>query len=249
MRKAKITSDVAVMELPQSSLGVRTRAKTLALQRLQATNPPPNPPANDSSYLQLRSRRLEKPNDSIKPPKSGAKESCRENPEPNRCPINPNPKTGSRLRPTNTGSVWSDSVSFSKKEKGLFDERFLVATEGGGEAEDYADLGVEASFGENNFEFECREQSTRESTPCSLIRESDTIGTPPGSSTRPTSLTVSDRQIWNSMRDMPTTHEMEEFFTFAEQEQQRLFTEKYNFDVVNDLPIPGRYEWVRVCPP
>lgn len=68
---------------------------------------------------------------------------------------------------------------------------------------------------------------------------------------------------------------MEEFFTFAEQQQQRLFMEKYvvfnstdtvifkrvllstnvkilffinryNFDVVNDLPLTGRYEWIRV---
>jgi len=47
-------------------------------------------------------------------------------------------------------------------------------------------------------------------------------------------------------RNIPTTHEMEEFFALAEQQQQRLFTEKYNFDVVNDLPLSGRYEWVRV---
>ncbi|KAK4407336.1 Cyclin-dependent kinase inhibitor 3 [Sesamum angolense] len=44
------------------------------------------------------------------------------------------------------------------------------------------------------------------------------------------------------LRSIPTAHEMEEFFTRAEQPQQRHFIEKYNFDIVNDLPLPGRYE-------
>lgn len=65
MRKAKTAGDTAVMEVSQSSLGVRTRAKTLALQRIQSTagaastaaRPEENP---DSCYLELRSRRLEK---------------------------------------------------------------------------------------------------------------------------------------------------------------------------------------------
>ncbi|KAM1576887.1 hypothetical protein ACFX15_032616 [Malus domestica] len=38
MKKSKISGSIAVMEVsisPQSSLGVRTRAKTLALQKLQ----------------------------------------------------------------------------------------------------------------------------------------------------------------------------------------------------------------------
>lgn len=62
MRKTK-SGESAVMELSsqQSTIGVRTRAKTLALQRLQS---------DSSSYLELRSRRLEKP-----------KELCRESPK------------------------------------------------------------------------------------------------------------------------------------------------------------------------
>ncbi|KAL0461022.1 UNVERIFIED_CONTAM: Cyclin-dependent kinase inhibitor 3 [Sesamum latifolium] len=60
-RKAKMTADVALMDVSQSYLGVRTRAKTLALQRLQsaAAAPPPSNPG--ACYLELRSRRLEKP--------------------------------------------------------------------------------------------------------------------------------------------------------------------------------------------
>lgn len=71
-------------------------------------------------------------------------------------------------------------------------------------------------------------RSSRESTPCSLIRDADTIGTTtPGSSTRPTSL--STRRI--RPRNIPTAHELEEFFTHAEREEQRLFTEKYTSSV------------------
>lgn len=60
-RKAKMTADVALTDVSQSYLGVRTRAKALALQRLQsaAAAPPKSDP--DASYLELRSRRLEKP--------------------------------------------------------------------------------------------------------------------------------------------------------------------------------------------
>lgn len=47
-------------------------------------------------------------------------------------------------------------------------------------------------------------------------------------------------------RNTPTTNEVDEFFALAEKQQQALFMEKYNFDVVNDVPLPGRYEWVPV---
>ncbi|KAM7527401.1 hypothetical protein LguiB_030811 [Lonicera macranthoides] len=216
MRKAKITRDVAaVMDLSQSSsLGVRTRAKTLALQRLQSQNP------NSSNFLELRSRRLEKP-----PLVSTPKDSSSQNPNPN-----------------------SNPTQSSKKQKeGYLGEinTLLASKEDDETGCDNCDLGVQVSFGENNLDFDGRERSrsTRESTPCSLIRDSDTIGTTtPGSSTRPTSL--STRRI--RPRNIPTAHELEEFFTHAEREDQRLFTEKYNFDVVNDVPLEGRYEWVRL---
>jgi len=84
MRKAKLTGDVvAVMEVSQqSSLGVRTRAKTLALQKLQASKtgsavPEAEHGGGELSYLQLRSRRLEKP------PLQQSTCSRRQNPNPN----------------------------------------------------------------------------------------------------------------------------------------------------------------------
>lgn len=144
----------------------------------------------------------------------------------------------------------------------------------------------ESANGKAVYTSNCR--SARETTPCSLIRNSETIGTP-GSTTRVSNSGVSSRRILNSSRrNYPTTHEMEEFFARAEELQQRVFMEKYtlhnnpniilylldsrclrkdciilipetfclfflltflcryNFDPVNDLPLPGRYEWVKL---
>ncbi|KAL5990411.1 hypothetical protein ACLOJK_011311 [Asimina triloba] len=88
--------------------------------------------------------------------------------------------------------------------------------------------------------------SVRETTPSSLIRDPETVGTP-GSTTRPTNSTAIKRRMQNAMRrNIPTAREMEEFFAGAEQQQQRIFAEKYNYDPLNDAPLPGRYEWVRL---
>ncbi|KAF9604806.1 hypothetical protein IFM89_014115 [Coptis chinensis] len=234
MRKAKITGEIAVMELATTTTtslvsGVRTRAKTLALQRLQKTT---SGSSNDSSscYLQLRSRRLEK-----KPPSLLSGVSHNHNTTATDSNKKPNPNPSSRLA-NNSASVASVSLRNEKKSEDGSDN--------------FHDLGVaaavEASFGENVLEIEGR--STRETTPCSLIRGSDTVRTP-GSTTRRTNSAATNRRIQSSIRrNVPTPHEMEEFFAGAEQQQQRVFTEKYNFDPVNDSPLPGRYEWQRVDP-
>ncbi|CAI9770638.1 unnamed protein product [Fraxinus pennsylvanica] len=101
-------------------------------------------------------------------------------------------------------------------------------------------------FGCNQFLHFSR--STRESTPCSLIGAAGTVSTP-GSTTRQMSPEAAIQRSRNAiLRNIPTAREIEEFFARAEQSQQRLFMEKYNFDVANDVPLPGRYEWVRVMP-
>lgn len=84
IRKAKVSGEVAVMEVShQSSLGVRTRARTLAAAAAQ-----------DSSrgYLELRSRRLEKP---LPPPSvcKPSKDTPRPDPNPN---SEPNPRVSSQ---------------------------------------------------------------------------------------------------------------------------------------------------------
>jgi hypothetical protein len=78
----------------------------------------------------------------------------------------------------------------------------------------------------------CCDRSTRESTPCSLIRDPDTIRTP-GSTTKPTRSSETNRRTQNSTRrHIPTAQEMDEFFAAAEEEQQRQFIEKYvTYDV------------------
>lgn len=121
----------------------------------------------------------------------------------------------------------------------------------------------------------CLNRSTRESTPCSLIRDSSVIHTP-GSTTRQRTRRIIHE---HPQRNIPTSLEMDEFFALAEKQQQAIFMDKcvflifsspsisfkritiliyeklkcvhclfcrYNFDVVNDVPLPGRYEWVPV---
>ena len=130
MKKAKITGDVAVMEIPQStSVGVLTRARTRILQ----SNP-------ELSYLQLRTRRLQKP-----PFQSPSKQpSCDKNPNSD------NQISNSKFRANSVTSVTSDA---SKKSHGCF--RYLSVAE----SQDFHDLAsLEPSFGENNLDFDSRER-------------------------------------------------------------------------------------------
>ncbi|KAK9075983.1 hypothetical protein SSX86_004313 [Deinandra increscens subsp. villosa] len=216
MRKGKLIGDVvAVIDVSHSSLGVRTRAATLALQKLQAlrtaTAPPPEQ-HRELSYLQLRSRKLEKP-----PQK---RSTCHRQ-------QNPNPSSLA-IRSCGSGSKIGDAGEFQTKAEGEIEARCDFGSE-------------ETSFGENSVDFDGRERSTRESTPCSFIRDSNDSFTP-GSSTRHTVILNSIQRI------IPCAQEIDGFFARHAQEQQRLFSEKYNFDIVNEKPLQGRYEWVRVQP-
>ncbi|XP_019194915.1 PREDICTED: cyclin-dependent kinase inhibitor 7-like [Ipomoea nil] len=47
---------------------------------------------------------------------------------------------------------------------------------------------------------------------------------------------------------MPSEAEIEDFFAAAEKKIQKQFAEKYNFDIVEDKPLEGRYEWVQLQP-
>ncbi|KAI7734214.1 hypothetical protein M8C21_018983 [Ambrosia artemisiifolia] len=194
MRKPKLTKDtVTIIDVSQSFLGVRTRAKTLALQKqLQAALKPSTllPPSTaeqqpESCYLQLRNRRLQKPL------VEGLTITC--------C----------RQHNTNTCySVGSGSVDQTR-------------IKGGGEID-------EGCFGGNDLDFDCRERSTRESTPCSSIKDLNVINTLSNFITR----------------SMPMSHDIEEFFALHEQEQHKRFADKYNFNFVDEKPLEGCYEWV-----
>ncbi|CAL9180537.1 unnamed protein product [Musa hybrid cultivar] len=43
-----------------------------------------------------------------------------------------------------------------------------------------------------------------------------------------------------------TEAEIEEFFAAAETDQAQRFAEKYNYDVNGDVPLDGRFDWVRI---
>lgn len=140
-------------------------------------------------------------------------------------------------------------------------------------------------------------RTTRESTPCSFIRKPEIITTPGSSTKLNICISESDQReesLMGSHRHLPTTPEMDEFFSGAEEEQQKQFIEKYefprlicsvlqlltllvmsfqfdlfcsavsklfwfrvsngfcqlffryNFDPVNEQPLPGRFEWTKV---
>ncbi|XP_027366478.1 cyclin-dependent kinase inhibitor 4 isoform X2 [Abrus precatorius] len=221
MKKAKPKGELPLVEsttnnTTTSYMGVRTRAKTLALQN---SHPQPQGSPTSDSYLQLRSRRLHKPpisNHSSKRSKQ------------------PNPKSSTPNRPGLGLALENDALSprnLQHKEENILHENVE---------------GQEASFGENVLDFEGRERSTRESTPCSLIRDPDIVRTP-GSTTRPTCSAEAQRRTEHAARRLiPTAHEMDEFFAEIEATQQRQFIEKYNFDPVNEKPLPGRYEWEKL---
>ncbi|KAK1423405.1 hypothetical protein QVD17_18708 [Tagetes erecta] len=48
------------------------------------------------------------------------------------------------------------------------------------------------------------------------------------------------------MEKLPSAAELEEFFTAAEKQLNKRFKEKYNYDIANDTPLEGRFEWVQL---
>ncbi|KAE9589780.1 hypothetical protein Lal_00021634 [Lupinus albus] len=221
MKKAKPKTEKQLLLLESTTyFGVRTRAKTLALRNSQSASQ--FSPISGGSYLQLRSRRLHKPPISIPSHNSSSKRQKLQNPK---SPI-PNPR--SRSRAGNGSNVASGEVEKEEKKEIVHEDAAVQET----------------SFGENCLDFEGRERSTRESTPCSLIRNPDAIRTP-GSTTRPTRST-DQRTEHAARRQIPTAHEMDEFFAEIEETQQRQFIEKYNFNPVDEKPLPGRYEWEKL---
>ncbi|KAB1993609.1 hypothetical protein ES319_D13G042300v1 [Gossypium barbadense] len=47
---------------------------------------------------------------------------------------------------------------------------------------------------------------------------------------------------------IPSQAEIDEFFSVAEKYEQKRFAEKYNYDIVKDVPLDGRYQWLRLKP-
>lgn len=70
----------------------------------------------------------------------------------------------------------------------------------------------------------------------------------PSSDLQPQSTAAEPRRGSSTAEKMPTELELEEFFTAAEKDIQNKFSQKYNYDIVKDAPLDGRYEWVRLKP-
>ncbi|KAA0049156.1 hypothetical protein IC582_012472 [Cucumis melo] len=242
IRKSKSSREITLIDASQSSsyIGVRTRAKTLALQRLQKTSnsPPSSPsPTTSGSYLQLRSRRLHKPSSTALPKQ--------------KLPQGTTNARGRRVSADSRGttrlgvcSVAAGSIESVSPRRDDAVQELVVKQSEVQENLNVHDIQEEASFGENLLDFEGG--MSRESTPCSLIRKPESIRTP-SSSTKASSTTDDRIQLQNSSAtDVPTTREVDDFFNCAEGEQQRKFIEKYNFDPITDKPLPGRYEWEKL---
>ncbi|KAK4742961.1 hypothetical protein SAY87_000962 [Trapa incisa] len=237
----------------ESSPGVRTRAKTLAAAAATTTTASgghsqhPSPPPPSANYLQLRSRRL-----LLKPPIVVSKRQRQAQKEVRQvsklCP-SPSPRSSSRPRQGSTesiGSFVSNNAFASEDAQEEIADKLGCREVSVADDENKGCSKCDASFGENIPEFEGRDRGTRESTPCSLVRDPDVITTP-GSSTRP-SVAANRRASEIEHRHFPTSQEMDEFFSNAEEQQQRSFIKKYNYDPVNDKPLPGRYEWKKLEP-
>ncbi|XP_022924871.1 cyclin-dependent kinase inhibitor 4-like [Cucurbita moschata] len=252
IRKSKSSLEITLIDASQSSsyIGVRTRAKTLALQRLQKTSnspPPPSSPATSGSYLQLRSRRLHKPknialaNESKKQklPQRSSNERGRR--------VTADSGETSRLGVCSVAAGSIESVSHRRGDGEMKDvtvEEIVVKQSEVQENVNILDIQEEASFGENVLDFEGG--MSRESTPCSLIQKPESIRTP-SSSTKASSTTDYRIRLQNSSAmDVPTTREVDDFFNYVEGEQQRKFIEKYNFDPNTGKPLPGRYQWEKM---
>ncbi|KAB2071185.1 hypothetical protein ERO13_A08G194300v2 [Gossypium hirsutum] len=197
MKKSKITGDVAVMEVShRSTMGSRTRAaKTLALQRLSKTTQVTQVVGSNQDVSSLSYLQLR--NRRLEKLAS---------------PVSS--KTKQRQEEKESGfREEEEGKNGGKKSKGCFGNREIVL-----------EVGICCGT-EQAMDFELRDRSTRESTPCSLTKDLNDV-----------------------LQSVPSTQEMEEFVVYAEQQQHRRFMEKYNFDIVNDLPLQGRYEWVKIIP-
>ncbi|XP_038877740.1 cyclin-dependent kinase inhibitor 3-like [Benincasa hispida] len=198
MNKSKVTGDVALMEVfshPTTTVRTRAASKSLALQNLQKSSLPDATPDLSFSYLQLRTRRLDKTERSI-----GA--STKHASKPKKSARNSSSATKA------TSNLDAESQSFA----------FEAQTE--------------------DLEFELSRRHTNESTAGSRN---------PCSPTQYSSDTATNGIIQNNLqRTIPTAHEMEEFFASAEHQQQISFMNKYNYDIVNDKPLNGQYEWVEL---
>ncbi|CAJ1942785.1 unnamed protein product [Sphenostylis stenocarpa] len=96
----------------------------------------------------------------------------------------------------------------------------------------------------------CGEQQTRrEMSLSSELRITNSQEVDSAEKKKPTTQSkTKSRHVSSAAQKMPTESELEEFFAAAEKDIQKVFSEKYNYDIVKDVPLEGRYEWVKLKP-
>lgn len=231
MRKYKGNGEVAVMEV--SPVGVRTRARALGMGTAAASSGT-TPRGRRrrkvgnvggsgklrfaSSYVQLRSSRRRVLN---RPGNS----------------VSPAGKNHRRISPVDRcSSPSSDYVTTSccssNGSNRRINERMKFV--------DPEDVEVEKST-----YLDCRKRE-RETTPMSELRvdQSDELE----STAMPLSEETSRVRFTAEKISLPSESEIEEFFAAAEKDLKQRFTEKYNYDVIKDIPLEGGYEWVQLKP-
>ncbi|OVA15789.1 Cyclin-dependent kinase inhibitor [Macleaya cordata] len=185
-------------------VGVKTRARTLAMATASATNKRTKVARREmefcSSYNQLENRR--------------------------RLVITPDLPISPASSDNNSGSVvMSDRCSGNGSCE-------LVS---GSLMRSFVDLESEGFKFENSTNFFHRKDSD-------LNSESNDLE----STARPSEANSRRRSL--SAERMPSDAEIDDFFSAFEKDEQKRFSEKYNYDIVKDVPLEGRYDWIPLKP-
>lgn len=233
MRKCGgVGGEVAAMEVSQV-VGVRTRARTLALSSASAAASAAEKAGSkrrkaaggagvvQNSYLQLRSRSI------VMTP---------------RVARTPATSRGARARcPSPVPDRLSRCSSNASSEVASVEDHRRRLRSGGLEGND--DL-------ENSpCDFECGRERRETTPPIYLRGELGDLGSTVGKKKTRRSATAT--AVAAAAVLMPPPAEVEEFFASVERansQNMRFFGNKYNYDVANDAPLDGRYEWLRLKP-
>ncbi|CAH8372834.1 unnamed protein product [Eruca vesicaria subsp. sativa] len=83
-----------------------------------------------------------------------------------------------------------------------------------------------------------------------LVFVQDTVSEALGETTETASSSAIKRDEPPEVSKVPTAEEIESFLSELEggDDKQKRFIEKYNFDILNDKPLQGRYMWDRLKP-
>ncbi|KAI3803689.1 hypothetical protein L1987_31849 [Smallanthus sonchifolius] len=82
-----------------------------------------------------------------------------------------------------------------------------------------------------------------------ICLDSDEMDSSSPLKTKPAPIPAStSRRKPSTASDIPTAAEIDEFFSAMENKEQKRFADKYNYDIVNDVPMEGRYQWVMLKP-